>query len=52
MGELLLAAGKPDEAGRYFEAAVAKLSTLRPTVARQRILEKVQQIQASLGKPS
>jgi tetratricopeptide (TPR) repeat protein len=42
MGELLLRAGKPSEAHWFFDAALEQLGTLRKTVARQRVLDKLQ----------
>jgi tetratricopeptide (TPR) repeat protein len=50
MGELLLLAGKPAEAQRRFDEASAQLKTLRTTVARQRLLEKLEKLQARLDK--
>jgi tetratricopeptide (TPR) repeat protein len=47
MGELLLLAGKDEEAREYFDAAEAQLATLRKTVARQRVLDKLRKLDPS-----
>jgi len=52
MGELLLRAGRPAEARRFFDEALAQLKVLRTTVARQRVLEKLERLQTSLNGSS
>jgi tetratricopeptide (TPR) repeat protein len=52
MGELLLRAGKPEQARQHFSAASAQLESLRKTRARQQVLEKLRKLEASLGEPS
>jgi predicted Zn-dependent protease len=52
MGELLILAGRPAEASQLFDEAFAQLETLRKTVARQRLLEKLEKLRASLGDRS
>ncbi len=52
MGELLILAGRPAEASQLFDEAFAQLETLRKTVARQRVLERLQKLRASLSDQS
>ena len=52
MGELLMLAGRRAEAGKLFDEALAQLETLRRTVARQRVLEKLQKLHASMSDQS
>ena len=52
MGELLMLAGGRAEAGQLFDQAFAQLETLRKTAARQRVLEKLQKLHASMSDRS
>ena len=52
MGELLMLAGRRAEAGQLFDQAFAQLETLRKTAARQRVLEKLQKLHASMSDRS
>ena len=52
MGELLLLAGRPADAQQFFDEALAQLATLRRTVARQRVLEKLQKLQGKTDEQS
>ena len=52
MGELLMLAGRRAEAGQLFDQALAQLETLRRTAARQRVLEKLQKLHASMSDRS
>ncbi len=46
MGELLLLDGNKDRAQALFDAATTQLAQLRKTPARQKLLEKIQRLQA------
>ena len=48
MGELLLLAGRPDEARPLFDAAASQLASLRKTVARQQLQARLEELQASM----
>lgn len=52
MGELLLLAGQPAQASALFDEATAQLKKLRSTVARQRVLEKLEDLKKQLSQQS
>jgi len=53
MAELLLAAGRRDEAGRFLHAAIEQLGGLRSTPARQALMRRAkEQLEAVAGPPA
>ena len=51
--ELLLAAGRRDEAGSFLHAAIEQLGALRSTPARQALMRRAQeQLEAAAGRPA